>query len=94
MVVLYSGHVAGREDNDFGLSINNSAQSMITRHFPQPDLKNISCKYSLMDSFGGHTTNAVNIYEQSVGETPNLSAKSSFNNLSLNRTNVSKNSSH
>ena len=49
-----------------------------------------------MDSLGGHTTNAlpkillrslidiVNIYEESVGETPKLSAKSSINNSSLN----------
>ena len=58
-----------------------------------------------MDSLGGHTINAlpkilfrslidiVNIYEESVGETPNLSAKSSINNSSLKRINVSKNSS-
>ena len=57
-----------------------------------------------MDSLGGHTTNAlpkilfrslidiVNIYEESVGETPNLSAKSSINNSSLKRINVSKDS--
>ena len=36
----------------------------------------------------------VNIYEQSVGETPNLSAKSSFNNPSLKHNNVNKSSSH
>ena len=54
-----------------------------------------------MDSLGGHTINAlpktllkslihvVNIYEQSVGETPNLSAKSSFNNPSHERINMS-----
>ena len=59
-----------------------------------------------MDSLGGHTTNAlpktlikslihvVNIYEQNVGETPNFSAKSSFNNPTLERINVSKNPSH
>ena len=59
---------------------------MITRHFPQPDLRNISGKFSLMDSSEGHKTNVlrktwiisltdvVNIYEQSVDETPNLSA--------------------
>ena len=58
---------------------------MITRHFSQPDLRNISGKYSLMDASGVHTTNAVNIYDQSVGETPSFSAKSTFN--------VSKNSS-
>ena len=57
-----------------------------------------------MDIFEGHTTkvfpktllksliHVVNIYLQSVGETPNLSAKSSFNNPSLKRINVSKNS--
>ena len=49
-------------------------------------------KNSLADFFGGHTSNAVNIYEQSVGGTPNRSAKSSFNNLSYNRINVSWNS--
>ena len=48
-----------------------------------------------MDSFAGHTTKSlsktllknlihvVNIYEQSVDETPNLSAKFSFNNPNL-----------
>ena len=57
-----------------------------------------------MDSFGGHATNAlhktllkslidvVNIFEQSVGETLNLSGRSSFNNPSYKRI-VSKNSS-
>ena len=67
-------------------------------------MRNISGKCSLMDSLGGHTTNAlpkillrslidsVNIYEESVGETPNLSAKSSINNSSLKRINVSKDS--
>ena len=56
-----------------------------------------------MDTFGGRTTNAfpktllkslihfVNMYEQSVGETPNLSDKSSFYNPNLKRINVSKN---
>ena len=65
---------------------------------------NISGKFSLMDSLRGHTTNAlpkmllkslmhiVNIYEQSVGETPNLFAESSFSNPSLKRINVRKNS--
>ena len=48
-----------------------------------------------MDSFGGETTNAllktllkslvhvVKIHEQSVGETRNLFAKSSFNNIQV-----------
>ena len=56
-----------------------------------------------MDSFGGHIANTlpktllnsvihvVNIYEQSVGEIPDLSFKSSFNNPSPKRINVSKN---
>ena len=55
-----------------------------------------------MYSFGGHTSNSLpktllkslihvlDIYEQSIGETPGLSAKSSFNNPSLKRINVSK----
>ena len=59
-----------------------------------------------MDTFGGHTTNAlpktsleilihvVNMIEQSVGETPNFSAKSSFNNSSLKRINVSIKTHH
>ena len=58
-----------------------------------------------MDSFGDHRSNAlpktlpkslihvVNLYDQSVGETPNPFAKASFNNPSLKRINVSKNSS-
>ena len=68
-------------------------------------MRNILGKWSLMDSLGGHTTNAlpkillkcmshvVDIYEQSAGETLNLSAKSPFNNPSLKSINVSKNSS-
>ena len=58
-----------------------------------------------MDPFGGHTITqlpntllenliyVVNIYEQSADKTPNLSAKSSINNPSLKRINVSQNSS-
>ena len=30
---MYSEHVAACVDNDFGISVNTSAQSMITRHF-------------------------------------------------------------
>ena len=54
-----------------------------------------------MDSLGDHRSNAlpktllkslihvVNLYDQSVGETPNPFAKASFNNPSLKRINVS-----
>ena len=54
-----------------------------------------------MESFGGHSTKAlpktllkslisvVNIYEQSAGETSDLSAKSSFSNPSFKGINVS-----
>ena len=102
---LYSDQVHAWLISEFGLSINTSAQSSITRHFlwpaliktPSKLLRTVSCESQVISAWSksllSTLIHAVKILDESVGEISNLLTISSLSKLNRSHINVRKNSS-